>query len=125
MKLDRGEDSIKSLMGSFCSIILTIIILTYAIQKLDVFLGKKDVDILSTVNDLHFTDDDVFSYENGLNIAVAFTAYDSEEKWILDPTYGELIFSSYEWGAKADGTFATERKPLNSHRCQRDELGLD
>lgn len=126
MKLDNdGDDTLKSLMGALCSIILTIVVLLYTYQKLDVFLAKKDVDILSTINDLHWTDDDIFSYENGLNIAVAFTAYDSEEKWILDETYGELIFNSYSWGPTEDGGFATERKLLDGHRCQRDELRLE
>ena len=92
---------------------------------MDVFLARKDVDILSAVNDLLFTDDDIFSYKNGLNIAVAFTAYDSEESWILDETYGELVFSSYSWGPQEDGTYLTERKRLKSHGCERDELHLE
>lgn len=57
---------------------------------MDVLINKKDVDVLSTLNDLHFTPDDIFNYSNGLNIAVAFTAYDSNPEPILDPTYGTI-----------------------------------
>ena len=94
-------------MGGICSILLTLLVCIYAYQKLDVFLSKKDVDILSTTNDLFYSDEDIFSYKNGLNVAVAFTAYDSEDSWILDETYGELIFNSYSWGPKKDGTYGT------------------
>lgn len=72
-----------------------------------------------------FTDDDIFSYKNGLNVAMAFTAYDTEKSYILDETYGELIFNSYAWGPNPDGTYFTARTPLKSHVCQRDELNLD
>ena len=56
---------------------------------------------------------------------MAFTAYDSEDEWILDPTYGQLVFNSYSWGPKEDGTYFTDRIKLNEHICQRDELGLE
>lgn len=78
MKLDEGSDSIKSLMGSICSILLTVLMVTYGYQKMDVLVSRKDVDVLSTVNDLHFTDDDVFSAKNGFRVAVAFSAYNNE-----------------------------------------------
>ena len=48
MKLDAGSDSIKSIMGSFCSVLLTILMMTYAYQKGDVLVSRKDVDVLST-----------------------------------------------------------------------------
>jgi len=75
MKLDQGKDDVKSMVGSLCSIILLIVVAGYVYLKTDVLISKKDVDILSTVNDLHFTPDDVFNYENGLNFAVALTSY--------------------------------------------------
>ena len=78
MKLDGGEVGIKSWMGSLCSVILSTVMLAYMYQKMDVLIARKDVDVLSTTNDQHFKDDFIFSYENGLNIAVSFTAYDSE-----------------------------------------------
>ena len=92
---------------------------------MDVMISKKDVDILSTIKDRYFDDNFVFSYKNGLNFAVAFTAYDGERDWILDPSYGSLIFNSYSWGANEDGTFFTERKKLNSHFCTDYEFGLN
>lgn len=124
MKIDGGEVGIKSWMGSLCSIILATVMLAYMYQKMDVLIARKDVDVLSTINDQFYSDDFIFSYENGLNIAVAFTAYDQEQEWILDPTYGSLIFNSYSWGPKEDGGYSTERIRLKEHICQRDELGL-
>ena len=96
----------------------------YATQKLDVLISKKDVDILSTVKESYFDDKDIFSHRNGLNVAVAFTAYDNEREWILDPSFGSLIFNAYSWGPRDDGTYVTERKQLKSHVCTPDELNI-
>lgn len=51
MKLDEGKGKIESLLGSLCSVLLTILMITYGYQKMDVLIAKKDVDVLSTVND--------------------------------------------------------------------------
>ena len=114
----------KSFVGSLCSLLLLVIIMGYAYTKLDVLLMRKDVDVISTVNDLHFDDSFIFKSENGFNVAEAFTRYDDEKEWILDPSYGELLFNSYTWGPENDGSYFTERKKLESHICTREELGL-
>ena len=51
MKLEEGSDSIKSIIGSLCSVLITFLMITYAYQKIDVLIAKKDVDVLSTIND--------------------------------------------------------------------------
>ena len=74
---------------------------------------------------MHFDPDYVFDYSQKFNIAVAFTAYDSNPEPILDPTYGELIFNHFEWGPKPDGSYTTERRRISQHTCSKEELGLD
>ena len=59
---------------------------------MEVLVSRKDVDVLSTVNDLHFTENDVFTAENGFRVAVAFSEYNNEQVWELDPTYATLEF---------------------------------
>ena len=103
MKLESDSDELKTVMGSLCSILLLCITLFYAYLKFDVLMYKKDIKILQTVHDLFFTDDDKFSYAEGMNIAVALTAYDSVTEPILDPTIGELFLNHYTWGYDADG----------------------
>ena len=66
----------------------------------------------------------MFSKEDGLNIAVAFTGFDSETEWTLDPSYGSLVINSYEWGKTDDGSYFTDRKKLEEHVCTESELGL-
>ena len=88
MRLTDSEGSLKSYVGSVCSILLIFVTLWYANFKFEVLLHKKDVNILSTIKDLHYNEDFIFDSSNGLNIAVAFTAYDDEKEWILDPSYG-------------------------------------
>ena len=67
------------------------------------------MDIITTVNENALTSDSIFTYKTGLNFAVAFTAYDGETEWILDPSYGELVFKQNSWGVNPDGTFFLKR----------------
>ena len=96
----------------------------YAVQKFDVIISKKDVDILSSMRDSWFDENFKFTYNKGLNIAVAFTAFDNEREWMLDPSYGSLIINSYTWGVDKDGFNFSERKKLDHHVCSAAELGV-
>ena len=126
MKIDGGDDTIKSCMGTLCSLLLLVVIGAYAYVKLGVFLIKKEANILSAIEYLWYTDDDKFSYESGgMNIAVAFSSYNDEKEWELDPTYGELFFNSYSWGADEDGKQYKNRTRLPDHNCSRKELHLE
>ena len=50
MKLDGGQSHLKSYFGSICSLMIFMLVLTYSLQKMDVLLNKKDVNVLATVN---------------------------------------------------------------------------
>ena len=125
MRLDDEETEVKSYAGLICSALVLIVICTYAFLKMDVLMHNKDKDVRSVIHDQHFDRDFVFSSKNGLNLAVAFTAYDNEREWILEPAYGDLLIQSYEWGPNPDGTYITKRTPLNTHVCTREELGIN
>ena len=112
-------------MGTFCSLILLIITFIYAYQKLGVFLGKKDISIMYSSEDMYFNDADLFTHKMGLNIAVAFSAYDSEEEWVLDPAYGSLHLNHRSWGENPDGTYFVNRLALKGHNCTRENLALE
>ena len=62
MKIDDGEESLHSLMGSLCSLMIFFLVVLYSYQKVDILWNKKDVDVLSTTNDMHFETDYVFDY---------------------------------------------------------------
>lgn len=85
------------------SLLLLGVVILFTYLKADVLINRKDVDVLSTVNDNFYTPDDVINFDNGLNIAAAFIAFDSNPEPILDPTYGELAFNHYYWGVQEDG----------------------
>ena len=98
MKLDAGVEALPSKAGFFFTILLSIVVIGYATVKADVLMYKKDIDIMSVVKRDFYAPEEPFDYSDGLNIAVAFTAYDDETEPILDPSIGELIFESYEFG---------------------------
>ena len=63
MRIEGDDDSLKSILGTVCSLILMLITGLYAYTKLNVLLDKKDTNILTMSYDLHFTDSDQFGYE--------------------------------------------------------------
>ena len=104
MRIDANKVALNSYMGSFLSFILFCLVVIFTYLKADVLIQKKDVDVLSTVNDRHFTPEDKINYKkDSFYIAAAFTAFDSETEYILDPSYGELVFMHYYWGIQEDG----------------------
>lgn len=123
MKLDDRESSSRSWFGAFCSLIIFILVVTFTYIKFDTLMTRKDVDILSTISDYHFNEMDRFGYENGFNVAVAFTDYSHDTEWQLDPTYGTLTINSYSWYEQEDD-YDINRVPLDTHNCTREELGL-
>ena len=54
---------------------------------------------------------------------MAFTAYDSVTEPILDPSYGKIVFNSFSWGFGSE--IKSQRHSIQTHRCSREELGLD
>lgn len=126
MKLDGERDVVQTLLGSLCSLILAIVVIAYTNHKIDVWLNKMDIEIITAKQVGYFDEDYVFSFEQGLNFAIAFTAYDQETEDILDPSYGKLMFARYEWGERADtGELYSEISEIPSHTCTRQELGID
>ena len=126
MRMEENNMKINSIFGAISTLQLIAIVAFYASLKADVLFNKKDVDVLSTINEFVYDEKFEFNYEkHGFNFAVAFTAYDNEQEWILDPTYGELVFNTYYWGEQSDGVYRAGRDPMKTmHRCTREELGL-
>ena len=89
-------------------------------------LNRLDTDIIGSTDDRFFSSDYVFDFKQGLNYAVAFSAYDSNQEIILDPSYGELRFRAYTWGRDpVTGESFLRHDPIPTHPCTREELGLE
>ena len=67
-----------------------------------------------------------FTYEDGLNFAIAFTASDDEPEPILDKSIGELVVQSYSWGYEDETSQKTysRKERLSTHICTEEELGI-
>ena len=92
MKLDKDKNFVQTWIGTLLTMVVFVIITAYGIQKMDVWLTKKAIDIASSVQQNFYSDDFVFDFNQGMNLAMAFTAYDDEQEPILDKSYGEIIF---------------------------------
>ena len=124
LNLDREKSQMTSYCGVCGSIFLLVIILIYGFQKADVLINKKDVNILQTKKSLHFNAWDKFTYNDGLNVAVALTAFDAEEGWILEKKYGELVIAEYSWGTDENNDYFVSRSRLDTAVCTPEQLGL-
>ena len=79
-------------MGSLFTIVSLIIVIAYTYQKIDVWIEKKDVDIMSSIMFGYIDETQVFDNSQGINLAIAFTAFDNEEEPTLDKSIGEIVF---------------------------------
>ena len=78
MKIDKGHSIMTTSVGSVFSIILFIIVGMYTFQKTNIMMRRTDDYVMTSKQDSFFSLDDSFGYEQGFNIAVAFTAFDAE-----------------------------------------------
>ena len=124
MKLDDGMLGLPSIMGVIFTLLLMTVFLSYIWIKFNTLIMKTDIDILSTVIEAAFDADYIFDAGKGMNIAVAFTAYNDEREQLLDPSIGSLIFRVSEWDFKKDGSIYRNNAIIPSHVCSREELGL-
>ena len=98
MKIDQEKSILQTSMGSLCSIILLCIVTSYSVQKFNVWVERKDVDILWSTNDSFYDYNYNFTHAHGMNFAIALTEYDNMVDPIMDPSIGRLIFNHYSWG---------------------------
>ena len=63
MRLEDGRDALPSKVGAVCSIVLIILLISYAGYKVSVLEGKKSIDIIQAVVENHFEDTEKFSHE--------------------------------------------------------------
>ena len=81
MNIDDGEDVLKSWSGCACTLFIILITLSYAYQKSEVLLLRQDMKISTFMSKQYFAEQDRFTYDDGFNFAVAFTAYDNLREW--------------------------------------------
>ena len=124
MNVDYGRDTLQTYSGLFFSLLLFIFVSLYAVEKVDTLIYNKDVDILSVVNRNFYDRKYIFDYSQGFNVAVAFASFDDQNEYLLDPTYGRLVFEKAYWGVDENGSFFTSYVEMNSQRCTKEELGF-
>ena len=54
MKFDDSSSSVPSWMGFICSVLLIVIILGYSVQKIEILIKRRDVDIVSAFHNSYF-----------------------------------------------------------------------
>ena len=93
-------------MGALCSLLLLIIMISYAGYKVSILEGKKNIDVVQAVKERHFDDSHVFGSEQGLNVAVAvYNIFESHTHEHIDPSYGRIRFQKTQWSPTVDGDF--------------------
>ena len=78
MRLNDGQTALSTWTGSICSMSLLIILLIYTYLKVDILIERKDVNILSALNDSFFDGSYKFGASHGFNVAVGM----QEHTWI-------------------------------------------
>ena len=125
MKIDKGHSIISTTVGSIFSIILFIIVGCYTFQKSNIMINKTDDYVMTSIQDNFFSLDYSFGFEQGFNVAVAFTAFDTNEENILTPDIGKIVFRQYAWGENAEQNKFVDLDYLPTHACTKEELGID
>ena len=121
MRLDsKGSSSLATGAGAFFSFLLLLMTATYGLNKFEILLRRKDVDILSTIQDSYFDVESTFGAAQGFNFAVGLLG----QREPLDEAIASWDISSFEWAPNDDGRIEVNTQIINSHICSEEELGL-
>ena len=124
MKLDKGITGLTTVSGLCLTLLLGLVMVSFALQKSWAMFTKKYIDIKTSSTMNYYDHAHVFDAEQGLEVAIGFTAYDNNREVILDKSIGELAFIAYEWGEDEAGNVFVKRERIPSYQCTKDELGL-
>ena len=102
MKINDGDDQLRSYCGAFLSFILIGVTLVFAYSKAMVLIKGTDVTIIGNYAEGAYTYEDTFTAEDGLFIGAALTEYDSNPEIIEEKRYGELVIEYYGWGYEGE-----------------------
>ena len=98
MKLDGSSIEIQSYMGSALTIIMGLITIMFTYTKIITLIEKNDVDLMYALMENAIDFREPFSTTNGLFLAAALTAYDSNTEIVEEERFGELIIEHFGWG---------------------------
>lgn len=93
--------------------------LSFVYTKVVTWHLKKDVTVMGALISHYYDASDRFNATQGFFMAAGLTNFDSNTTLTEEKRYGELIFEHYGWGSQSSGS-----KPLESHFCSDEELGL-
>ena len=126
MNIDDDVSAVKSRTGCIFTLFLILLTLLYTYQKIEVLVEQSDTSIAIHEEEDHFSDTYKFGYDQGFNIAVAFTGYNNLRENELPPEIGYFRYRVWEWGYHSNNqTYWGRHTVLDSHNCSREELGLD
>ena len=83
--------------GATCTILLAIIVLIFALVKLNVLVERTEYDVIVENFEYNFDRNNKFGLDDGFVIAAAITAYDSSEEPIEDERIGTIQFYLKRW----------------------------
>ena len=119
-KLPGDQDKLKTTRGATVSLFLLGFLLFYGCLKVYLLQTKKDTEYLTYEIDTFYIRE-IFTQDDGFNVAYALTEYDAVETPIDDPQYGTLRSYHYGWGQNGRGSWSKE---LKTEYCTDEELHL-
>ena len=100
------------------SCITVVILIFYAIFKLDNLLGYKDYQIIESTSFEHYDLNQSFGYNNGFAIKAGLVMWDDGSATVEDPSYGELKFYMKSWSEEQTSTLTNAFVQLETHFCE-------
>ena len=104
--------------GAIFTLILILIILTYAGYKFNVLAQMHEYHVSKETYQYHFDKTDQFGVNDGFAIAAAITGFGISENLIEDERIGTIEFYLKSWVGNDDFKFTK----LKSRQCREDDF---
>lgn len=95
--LPDGNDTYKTFIGSFLSVLTIITMVTYASYKFANLLDSSDFRVQERKHENQFAVNATFGYQEGFAVAALVIGFENRTEDIIDPEIGELKFYLKQW----------------------------
>lgn len=101
LQLPDKQDKYQTMSGAILSVLTFVLLLSYAIVKIDDLISLQDYRVQYTKVSDHFSNRDTFGYDDGFMLAAGLVQWDEGEGQIEDLSFGQVKFYLKSWGKDA------------------------
>ena len=108
MKIKGTKSEIKTVLGSFMSLVLLSTVIAYGVIKYNIMSEYGDTNVQTSMKEYYYSDDEILTDTLGFNVAFGLSDFDGKPDFIERPDYGTVKAIYRQWGFDSESGTAVD-----------------